>query len=257
VAIDAIDHRHGGAHQPGQRPGIEARLARRSLSGDRLVLDGPGGSRMRCAARDGFLVAARALWLGLPRQVARLVPARRQLAHVQRAVLRVAAAATTRVPGYDVRTRIAPVAVIHRHGVLDYASFLALLQHGASRPGVIAMQVTARPTLGRVLPVRLVTARSRSPRQQGRESSPWSRSAPWLRAQGARHSGRRSRPESRPPPASERGEYGPPPARLRSRSAAPHARSHRASLWRYLGDVTSHAALLSMMALLSGPVGVL
>jgi len=69
------------------------------------------------SAGDGFLVAARALGLGLPRQVAGLVPARRQLAHLHRAVLRVDAAATTRVPGYDVRTRIARVAVVHRHGV--------------------------------------------------------------------------------------------------------------------------------------------
>jgi len=66
---------------------------------------------------DGFLVAARALGLGLARQVAGLVPARRQFAHVHRAVLRVDAAAATRVPGYDDRTRIARVAVVHRHGV--------------------------------------------------------------------------------------------------------------------------------------------
>jgi hypothetical protein len=32
-------------------------------------------------------------------------------------VLRVDAAATTRVPGYEVTTRIAPVAVVHRHRV--------------------------------------------------------------------------------------------------------------------------------------------
>ena len=109
----------------------------RRLTG-RFASDGPGGRRtpMRLltsparqahaglrqlsahlSAGDGFLVAARALGLGLPRQVAGLVPARRQLAHLHRAVLRVDAAATTRVPGYDVRTRIAPVAVVHRHGV--------------------------------------------------------------------------------------------------------------------------------------------
>jgi hypothetical protein len=87
---------------------------------------------MRCAAGDGFLVAARALWLGLPRQVAGLVPARGQLAHVHHAVLRVDAAATTRVPGYDVRTRIAPGAVVHRHGVLDYA--LSLRYYGRREP---------------------------------------------------------------------------------------------------------------------------
>jgi hypothetical protein len=81
----------------------------------------------RLWACDGFLVAARALGLGLPRQVAGLVPARRQLAHLHRAVLRVDAAATTRVPGYDVRTRIAPVAVVRRHGVLDYAPYTASL----------------------------------------------------------------------------------------------------------------------------------
>jgi hypothetical protein len=72
---------------------------------------------VRLSAGDGFLVAARALGLGLPRQVAGLVPARRQLAHAHRAVLRVDAAATTRVPGYEVTTRIAPVAVVHRHRV--------------------------------------------------------------------------------------------------------------------------------------------
>ena len=71
----------------------------------------------RLSAGDSFLVAARALGLGLPRQVAGLVPARRQLAHVHRAVLRMDAAATTRVPGYDVRKRIGRAAVIHRHGV--------------------------------------------------------------------------------------------------------------------------------------------
>ena len=70
----------------------------------------------RLSAGDGFLVAARALRLGLPRQVAGLVPARRQLAHAHRAVLRVDASTTTRVPGNDVSTRIAPVAVVHRHG---------------------------------------------------------------------------------------------------------------------------------------------
>jgi hypothetical protein len=99
-----------------------------------LVLGGAGGSRMRCAAGDGFLVAARALGLGLLREVAGLVPARRQLAHLHRAVLRVDAAATTRVPGYDVRTRIAPVAVVHRHGVLDYAPSVALLRAALVEP---------------------------------------------------------------------------------------------------------------------------
>jgi hypothetical protein len=71
----------------------------------------------RLSASDGFLVAARALWFGLARHVAGLMPARRKLAHVHRAVLRVDAAATTRVPGYDVRRGIARVAVVHRHGV--------------------------------------------------------------------------------------------------------------------------------------------
>ena len=85
-----------------------------------LVLGGPGG-RMRCVAGDGFLVAARALRLGSPSHVAGLVPARRQLAHLHGAVLCVDAAATTRVPAYDVGTRIAPVAVVHGQGALDYA----------------------------------------------------------------------------------------------------------------------------------------
>jgi hypothetical protein len=69
------------------------------------------------SAGDGFLVAARALGLGLRRQVAGLVPARRQLAHAYDAVLRVNAAATTHVQGYDLRKRIVRAAVIHRHGV--------------------------------------------------------------------------------------------------------------------------------------------
>jgi hypothetical protein len=72
----------------------------------------------RLSAGDGFLVAASALGLGLPRQVAGHVPAWRHFAHAHRAVPRVDAAATTRVPGYDERTRIARrVAVVHRHGV--------------------------------------------------------------------------------------------------------------------------------------------
>jgi hypothetical protein len=71
----------------------------------------------RLSAGDGFLVAARALGLGLPRQVAGLVPARRQLAHLHHASLRVDAAATTRVPGYDDRNRKVRAAVVHRHGV--------------------------------------------------------------------------------------------------------------------------------------------
>ena len=100
-----------------------------------LVLGGTGGSRMRCAAGDGFLVAARALWLGLPRQVAGLVPARRQLAHLHGSVLRVDAAAPTRVPGYDVRTRVARVAVVHGHGVWNYAPSVALL-HGSDRVAI-------------------------------------------------------------------------------------------------------------------------
>jgi hypothetical protein len=80
---------------------------------------GPTSTKRRLSAGDGFLVAARALGLGLglPRQVAGLVPARRQLAHLHRAVLRVDAAATTRVPGYDVGKRIVRAAVVHRHGV--------------------------------------------------------------------------------------------------------------------------------------------
>src|ERR671913_255181 len=98
---------------------------RRPLETPMRLLTGPArqahaGLRRLSAhlsAGDGFLVAARALGLGLPRQVAGLVPARRQLAHLHRAVLRVDAAATTGVPSYDVRTRIAPVAVVHRHGV--------------------------------------------------------------------------------------------------------------------------------------------
>ena len=98
------------------------------------MLGGPGGSRMRYAAGDGFLVAARALWFGRPRHLAGLVPARRQLADVHRAVLRVNAAATTGVPGYDVRTRIARVAVVHRHGDLDYAPSVALRGPGANYP---------------------------------------------------------------------------------------------------------------------------
>jgi hypothetical protein len=71
----------------------------------------------RLSAGDGFLVAARALGLEPPCQVAGLVPARRQLAHAHRAVLRVDAAATTHVPGFDVRKRIVRAAVVHRHGV--------------------------------------------------------------------------------------------------------------------------------------------
>jgi hypothetical protein len=86
----------------------------------------------RLSAGDGFLVAARALGLGLPRQVAGLVPARRQLAHLHRAVLRVDAAATTRVPGYHVRRRIARVAVVHRHGV--WIMPLPLRYHTTARP---------------------------------------------------------------------------------------------------------------------------
>ena len=62
-------------------------------------------------------MAARALGLGLPRQVAGLVPARRQLAHLHRAGLRVDAAATTRVPGYDDRNRKVRAAVVHGHGL--------------------------------------------------------------------------------------------------------------------------------------------
>jgi hypothetical protein len=94
----------------------------RSVRGERsgCARSGHGGLRQlsaRLSAGDGFLVAARALGLRLARQVAGLVPARRQHAHVQRAVLRVDAAATTRVPGYDVRTRIARIAVVHGHGV--------------------------------------------------------------------------------------------------------------------------------------------
>ena len=71
----------------------------------------------RLSAGDGFLVAARALGRGLPRQVAGLVPARRQLAHLHHAGLRVDAAATTRVPGYDDRNRKVRAAVVHRHAV--------------------------------------------------------------------------------------------------------------------------------------------
>jgi hypothetical protein len=71
----------------------------------------------RLSAGDGFLVAARALGLGLLRQVAGLMPARRQLAHAHRAVLHVDAAATTHVLGYDLRKRIVRAAVVHRHGV--------------------------------------------------------------------------------------------------------------------------------------------
>jgi hypothetical protein len=70
----------------------------------------------RLSAGDGFLVAARALGLVLLRQVAGLVPAPRQLAHAHRAVLRVGAAATTHVPGYDLGKRVR-AAVVHRHGV--------------------------------------------------------------------------------------------------------------------------------------------
>src|SRR4029453_14974536 len=61
-------------------------------------------------------VAASALGLALLRQVAGLVPPRRQLAHAHRAVLRLDAAATTHVLGYDLRKRVR-AAVVHRHGV--------------------------------------------------------------------------------------------------------------------------------------------
>jgi hypothetical protein len=87
---------------------------------------------VRLSAGDGFLVAARALGLGLPRQVAGLVPARRQLAHLHRAVLRVDAAATTHVPGYDLRKRIVRAAVVHRHGV--WIMPLPLRYHTTARP---------------------------------------------------------------------------------------------------------------------------
>jgi hypothetical protein len=70
----------------------------------------------RLSTGDGFLVATRALGLGLLRQVAGPVPARRQLAHAYRAVLRVDAAATTHVLGYDLRKRVR-AAVVHRHGI--------------------------------------------------------------------------------------------------------------------------------------------
>jgi hypothetical protein len=70
----------------------------------------------RLSAGDGFLVAARALGLRLPCQTAGLVPARRQLAHLHRALLRVDAAATTYIPGYDIRKRIARAAGVHGHG---------------------------------------------------------------------------------------------------------------------------------------------
>jgi hypothetical protein len=106
-----------GNGRPGQRTGRVLHAQRPTTGSSQAADAGLRQLSARLSAGDGFLVAARALGLGLPRQVACLVPARRQLAHVHRAVLRVHAAATTRVPGYDVRKRIVRAAVVHRHGV--------------------------------------------------------------------------------------------------------------------------------------------
>jgi hypothetical protein len=103
----------------------------------------------RHSAGDRFLVAARALGLGLLRQVAGLVPARRKLAHAYRAVLRMDAAATTHVLGYDLRKRIVRAAVVHRHGV--WIMPLPLRYYTPSRMDAVPL-ASARPLPERAMP---------------------------------------------------------------------------------------------------------
>jgi hypothetical protein len=76
----------------------------------------PQEIRLEPFAGQGLPVAGRALKVGLPRQAAGLVPARRQLDHAHRAVPCVDAAATTHIPGCNVRKHVR-AAVVHRHGV--------------------------------------------------------------------------------------------------------------------------------------------